>query len=173
MNKNDQHDAYNWYECNGLRSSSSNSNNRRDQQQQQQQSQDDDLPTPHFQCTMERNKLESPSLDSSSGSPSANNDSSMDEQQLQRTQDVCSAYLRGQLANVAKAAVWWSTFGVVAEALTLVPLAVGTTRLVFNLALVFLSPLAGIMVEVSVRVRMLSLFVWVRCAPCARLRMPK
>lgn len=73
----------------------------------------------------------------------------LDEERLQKTHCICAAYLRGQLSNVAKAAVWWSTFGVVAEALTKIPLAVGSTRLVFNLALVIVSPFAGTVSEVK------------------------
>lgn len=70
-----------------------------------------------------------------------------DAAEARRAHRIFSAYLQGQLSNVAKAAIWWSTLGVVAEALTGYTLAVGTTRLVFNLALVLLSPLAGTAAE--------------------------
>lgn len=95
------------------------------------------------------------------------------EEYQRRSQDICSAYLMGQLSNVAKAAVWWSTFGVVAEALTKIALAVGTTRLVFNLALVLMSPLAGTVAENTNIQTLLNyttwgrLFIWCCCIPAS------
>lgn len=82
--------------------------------------------------------------------------------EVTRMQSICSAYLRGQLSNVAKAAVWWSTFGVLAEAVTNIPVAVGMTRLVFNLALVFVSPIAGVVSEKVPIHSLLTLTTWGR-----------
>ncbi|KAL8274620.1 hypothetical protein Esti_001449 [Eimeria stiedai] len=66
-------------------------------------------------------------------------------------------YLWGQLANVMKAAVWWSSFGVLSVSLLGFPLAVGVLRAAFNAALVLLSPLASAAAEtISMRSLLLS-----------------
>eukprot|EP00920_Eleutheroschizon_duboscqi_P021541 GHVT01051056.1.p1 GENE.GHVT01051056.1~~GHVT01051056.1.p1 ORF type:complete len:647 (+),score=165.15 GHVT01051056.1:1147-3087(+) len=69
-------------------------------------------------------------------------------------------YLRGQLLNVAKAAVWWSMFGVLVTSLTGRGMAVGAARSSFNLALVLFSPVAGAVAEVA-RIRNLLILTTV------------
>lgn len=71
-----------------------------------------------------------------------------DASESERLKSVYSAYMKGQLSNVSKAAVWWSAFGILAEALTCVPLAIGYSRFVFNMALILVSPIAGVLAEV-------------------------
>lgn len=66
-----------------------------------------------------------------------------------RARRIWGCYLWGQLANVAKAAVWWSMFGTLVISLLGDDSAVFWTRAAFNLALVVLSPLAGAISEVG------------------------
>eukprot|EP01071_Lankesteria_metandrocarpae_P006969 Lankesteria_metandrocarpae@DN4538_c0_g1_i1.p1 len=76
--------------------------------------------------------------------------------EARRAEQIWKSYLVGQSANVAKAAVWWSMFGVLVISLGGRDSAVGTSRMAFNLALVAVSPFASALVErTSVR-RMLN-----------------
>uniref|UniRef100_A0A0G4HLV8 Uncharacterized protein n=1 Tax=Chromera velia CCMP2878 TaxID=1169474 RepID=A0A0G4HLV8_9ALVE len=56
---------------------------------------------------------------------------------------IWNAYLYGQLANVAKQAVWWSMFMMVVQTMLEDEDGLWWSRVAFNLALIFLSPLAG------------------------------
>eukprot|EP01055_Gregarina_sp_Pseudo9_P005921 Gregarina_sp_Pseudo_9__5920@NODE_943_length_2044_cov_34_100748_g884_i0_p1_GENE_NODE_943_length_2044_cov_34_100748_g884_i0NODE_943_length_2044_cov_34_100748_g884_i0_p1_ORF_typecomplete_len572_score104_50_NODE_943_length_2044_cov_34_100748_g884_i0951810 len=67
--------------------------------------------------------------------------------QLARARSIWHAYLKGQLANVAKAALWWSTFGIIAVAMLQSHVALAATRGPFNLALLLSSPLAAAAAE--------------------------
>ncbi|KAL8446216.1 hypothetical protein Emed_005171 [Eimeria media] len=82
---------------------------------------------------------------------------SEEEARASAARRVWRFYLWGQLANVMKAAVWWSSFGVLSVSLLGFPLAVGLLRAAFNAALVLLSPLASAAAETtSMRALLLS-----------------
>ncbi|KAL8449778.1 hypothetical protein Emag_003532 [Eimeria magna] len=82
---------------------------------------------------------------------------SEEEARASAARRVWRYYLWGQLANVTKAAVWWSSFGVLSVSLLGFPLAVGFLRAAFNAALVLLSPLASAAAEAtSMRALLLS-----------------
>lgn len=86
---------------------------------------------------------------------------------------IVKCYLWGQLANVVKAAFWWSSFGVLSAALLQRPLAIGLSRAAFNMALLLLSPTAAALCErVSVRSLLVKttltrLALWGFCFPGA------
>lgn len=67
--------------------------------------------------------------------------------QLTRARSIWHAYLKGQLANVGKAALWWSTFGIIAVSMLRSDVALAATRGPFNLALLLSSPLAAAAAE--------------------------
>eukprot|EP01053_Blabericola_migrator_P002110 Blabericola_migrator_1__2109@NODE_1581_length_4236_cov_244_222116_g1033_i0_p1_GENE_NODE_1581_length_4236_cov_244_222116_g1033_i0NODE_1581_length_4236_cov_244_222116_g1033_i0_p1_ORF_typecomplete_len407_score63_15FAD_binding_5/PF00941_21/2_2FAD_binding_5/PF00941_21/1_8e02_NODE_1581_length_4236_cov_244_222116_g1033_i023433563 len=67
--------------------------------------------------------------------------------QLVRARAIWHAYLKGQLATVGKAALWWSTFGIIAVSMLGSNIALAATRGPFNLALLLSSPLAGAAAE--------------------------
>ncbi|XP_026192773.1 uncharacterized protein LOC34618533 [Cyclospora cayetanensis] len=84
-------------------------------------------------------------------------------------------YLCGQLVNVTKAALWWSSFGVLSVSLLGNPLGVGVLRGAFNMALVLLSPLASAAAERISMWRLLLVttasrwFIWSVAVPAAWL----
>ncbi|KYK70060.1 putative transmembrane protein [Toxoplasma gondii TgCatPRC2] len=89
------------------------------------------------------------------------------------SQKIWRSYLYGQLANVTKAAVWWSMFGTLMISLVGSDNAVGITRAAFNLALVLVSPLAGAVAERASIRRLLAtttvtrLLIWSVAVPAA------
>ncbi|CBZ55004.1 hypothetical protein NCLIV_054310 [Neospora caninum Liverpool] len=89
------------------------------------------------------------------------------------SQKICRSYLFGQLANVTKAAVWWSMFGTLMISIVGSDNAVGITRSAFNLALVLVSPLAGAVAERASIRRLLAtttvtrLLIWSAAVPAA------
>eukprot|EP00744_Colponema_vietnamica_P003164 GILI01004885.1.p1 GENE.GILI01004885.1~~GILI01004885.1.p1 ORF type:complete len:589 (-),score=199.63 GILI01004885.1:1410-3176(-) len=97
----------------------------------------------------------------------------LDEKTATRKDQILSGYLYGQLGNVGKMAVWWSVFTPLIMSMFDDEDAVGTMRVAFNLALMFLSPLAGCVAErVSVKKLLnvtttIRLFVWVVFVPAA------
>lgn len=52
-------------------------------------------------------------------------------------------YFFGQIASVAKTALWWSTFGVLLTTIVDNPMAVGFGRIAFNVGLLIASPIAN------------------------------
>ncbi|PFH34018.1 hypothetical protein BESB_071700 [Besnoitia besnoiti] len=91
------------------------------------------------------------------------------------SQKIWRSYLYGQLANVTKAAVWWSMFGTLMISIVGNDSAVGITRAAFNLALVLVSPLAGAVAERASIRRLLGtttvtrLLIWSAAVPAAWL----
>lgn len=75
--------------------------------------------------------------------------SSQFESRLAVSQSIVKGYLYGQLANVGKAALWWSSFGILAVSILGSSIALAATRGAFNLALLLSSPLAVAATEVS------------------------
>ncbi|PHJ25456.1 transmembrane protein [Cystoisospora suis] len=86
---------------------------------------------------------------------------------------IWRSYLYGQLANVTKAAVWWSMFGTLMISIVGNDNAVGITRAAFNLALVVVSPLAGAVAERASIRRLLAtstvtrVLIWSVAVPAA------
>ena len=60
---------------------------------------------------------------------------------------LLKGYLIGQICNVAKVSVWWTAFTPLVFALLHSDLAVGANRIAFNVALLVLSPIAGVVAE--------------------------
>lgn len=56
-------------------------------------------------------------------------------------------YLVGQCANVAKVAVWWTALSPLVLAVTNRDSSVGLVRMAFNIAMLLLSPIAGVTAE--------------------------
>eukprot|EP00747_Dinoflagellata_sp_TGD_P209293 gnl/TRDRNA2_/TRDRNA2_82683_c0_seq1.p1 gnl/TRDRNA2_/TRDRNA2_82683_c0~~gnl/TRDRNA2_/TRDRNA2_82683_c0_seq1.p1 ORF type:complete len:538 (+),score=65.44 gnl/TRDRNA2_/TRDRNA2_82683_c0_seq1:99-1712(+) len=91
-------------------------------------------------CGMSSDPITSTATDTGSIGQSLN--ASLPERHSKMSR-IWNGYLYGQLANIVKAAVWWSMFGTVVVALLGNRLALGTCRLCFNLAVVLMFPLSS------------------------------
>ena len=86
---------------------------------------------------------------------------------------LLKGYLIGQICNVAKVSVWWTAFTPLVFALLHSDVAVGANRVAFNLALLCLSPIAGVLAErLATRKILLAttcarMVIWSALLPCA------
>jgi hypothetical protein len=58
-----------------------------------------------------------------------------------------TAYLIGQCCNVVKVALWWTALSPLVLALTGRDESIGSVRVAFNVAMMFVSPFAGVLAE--------------------------
>lgn len=67
-----------------------------------------------------------------------------------RARNTCKSYFYGQLTNVIKSAIWWSTIGLLVTQIIDTPYGIAISRTAFNVGVISCTFFSGLVAEVFV-----------------------